>query len=340
MKNLVLLILPFVAFTQSIFCHGISDADKASMMSADYLQYIGLGASHMITGYDHLLFLFGVIFFLSKFKDIVWFISAFTIGHSITLIFATFMGISANYFLIDAVIALTVMYKGFDNIQGFQKYLNIQPPSIIKLVFVFGLIHGFGLSTRLQELPLGDSGLLLKIISFNVGVELGQIAALTLMLFILSGWRQKPSFQKFSVLTNVTIIFLGAMLFLMQMHGYEHHIMDAESKANTPIVYKDSTVINIPAGKSLEYKFLVKKGQTLNYHWESNGIALYYDFHGDVSGSKNGEFKSFEKQTAKSATGSQIAPFDGKFGWYWKNNSSQAVSVTLKSGGDYVVLGM
>lgn len=340
MKNLVLLIIPFLVSAQSIFSHGISDADKASMMSADYLQYIGLGASHMVTGYDHLLFLFGVIFFLSKFKDVVWFISAFTLGHSITLIFATFMGISANYFLIDAVIALTVMYKGFDNIQGFQKYFNIQPPNIIKLVFVFGLIHGFGLSTRLQELPLGDTGLLLKIISFNVGVELGQIAALTLMLFILSGWRQKPSFQKFSVLTNVTIIFLGAMLFLMQMHGYEHHVMDAEAKIHSPVIYKDNVLINIPAGKSLEYKFLLKKGQTLNYHWESNGIALYYDFHGDVSGSKTGEYKTFEKNTAISSTGSQIAPFDGKFGWYWKNNSKEPLSVTLKSSGDYIVLGL
>jgi hypothetical protein len=116
----------------------------------------------MITGYDHLLFLFGVMFFLTRFSAIIKFVTAFTAGHTITLIAATFVGIQANYFLVDAVIACTVIYKGFDNLDGFRKYLNVNSPNLLTAVFVFGLIHGFGLSTRLQQLPILGDGFLLR----------------------------------------------------------------------------------------------------------------------------------------------------------------------------------
>lgn len=204
------------------YAHGISEADQEAMLGGGYMQFVELGAGHMLTGYDHLLFLFGVVFFLSRFKDIIKFITAFTIGHSITLITATFLTVSVNYFLIDAVIALTVCYKGFDNIDGFKKVLNTQSPSLVGMVFAFGLIHGFGLSTRLQQLPLGDDGLLMKIISFNVGVELGQVAALAVMLVILNVWRRSASFERFSFASNVGLIVAGALLCLMQLHGLSH----------------------------------------------------------------------------------------------------------------------
>tara|TARA_B100001564_G_scaffold209203_1_gene176103 strand:+ start:111 stop:938 length:828 start_codon:yes stop_codon:yes gene_type:complete len=208
--------------TSQAFAHGMSEADKQKILDAGYWEYVELGTTHMITGYDHLLFLFGVIFFLTKFKDIVKFITAFTIGHSITLVFATLYGIQANYFLIDAVIALTVCYKGFDNLDGFKKYFQVKAPSLLGMVFAFGLIHGFGLSTRLQQLPLGDEGIVLRILAFNVGVEVGQIIALSIMLFILSGWRKTESFKHFSNASNVGLIIVGFMLLLMQLHGYEH----------------------------------------------------------------------------------------------------------------------
>lgn len=211
-----------ILLASQVFAHGMSEADKAKALEASYLDFIGLGASHMITGYDHLLFLFGVVFFLSNFKDIVKFITVFTIGHSITLIFATIYHIQANYFLVDAVIALTVIYKGFDNLDGFKKYLDIKSPNLLWMVFGFGLIHGFGLSTRLQMLPLAEDGLILRILAFNVGVEFGQIAALTIMLVLLAGWRKTASFTKFSKAANVLLIFAGFMLLLMQLHGYEH----------------------------------------------------------------------------------------------------------------------
>lgn len=202
------------------YAHGVTDADKLGLVSGGNIDYMFLGAKHMLTGYDHLLFLFGVIFFLTKFKDIVKFITAFTIGHSITLIFATFYEITASYYLIDAVIALSVCYKGFENIGGFKKYFKMESPNLQAVVFLFGLIHGFGLSTRLQQLPLGDDGLIWKILSFNVGVEVGQIVALSIMLVFLNQWRKKPSFMKFSTASNRGLILVGLVLFAFQMTGF------------------------------------------------------------------------------------------------------------------------
>lgn len=225
----LLILLAMTVFSNPVFAHGISDADKQRMIDGGYLQYIWLGATHMITGYDHLLFLFGVVFFLTNFRDIAKFVTAFTLGHSITLIFATFFGIMANYFLIDAVIALSVVYKGFDNNGGFKKYLNMKSPNLLGVVFVFGLIHGFGLSTRLQQLPLGDDavGMLFRIVSFNIGVELGQIAALVIMVGFLTAWRRSTEhhFQRFSIVSNNALIFAGFVLFYMQTHGYLHEVM-------------------------------------------------------------------------------------------------------------------
>jgi len=217
---LVFAILLNLIFVGMAAAHGVTDADKMSLVSGGNIDYIYLGAKHMITGYDHLLFLFGVIFFLTKFRDIVKFITAFTIGHSITLIFATFYEITASYYLIDAVIALSVCYKGFENIGGFKKYLKMESPNLQAVVFLFGLIHGFGLSTRLQQLPLGDNGLIWKILSFNVGVEFGQIAALSIMLLLLTQWRKTESFTRFSMASNSGLIVVGLALFVFQISGY------------------------------------------------------------------------------------------------------------------------
>lgn len=214
---LLLVLLPAVAMA-----HGISEADRQAMLDGGYLRYVWLGATHMLTGYDHLLFIFGVIFFLTGFRDIVRYITAFTLGHSITLVFATVLGISANYFLVDAVIALSVCYKGFDNLDGFNRCLGRPSPNLLLVIFGFGLIHGFGLSTRLQQLPLGDSGLIGRILSFNIGVEVGQVIALAVMLLIISGWRRTRSFTQFSTVSNGGLIAAGLFLFMMQMHGYGH----------------------------------------------------------------------------------------------------------------------
>lgn len=212
-------------FFSLAMAHGMSDADKKAMIAGGNIKYMWLGASHMLTGYDHLLFIFGIIFFLTGFKDIVRYITAFTLGHSCTLLLATLYHITANYYLVDAVIALSVCYKGFDNLDGFRKYLKVDPPNLLLAIFGFGLIHGFGLSTRLQLLPLEnltETGLVMRILSFNLGVEIGQVGALIIMLAVIAAWRRTRSFSLFSIVANNGLIIAGVFLFLMQMHGYVH----------------------------------------------------------------------------------------------------------------------
>jgi len=219
----LLIIVSLVFLTTHAYAHGMSEAEKQSILHGGNLQYLKIGAIHMLTGFDHLLFVFGIVFFLSTIFDVIKYITAFTVGHSITLITATLMGVTANYFLINAVIALSVCYIGYKNLGGFKKIFE-KAPSMIWVVFIFGLIHGFGLSTPLQQLSLGDEGIVWRILSFNLGVELGQIAALCVMVAILYKWKRTPSFQKFSNLSNNSLIYAGAFLFLFQMHGYSHAV--------------------------------------------------------------------------------------------------------------------
>lgn len=229
-----LLVVAMLVASIAAVAHGVSDEQAHEMMHAGPLQYMRLGAIHMVTGYDHLLFLFGVMFFLTRFRDILKFITAFTIGHSLTLIFATLAGIQANYYLVDAVIALTVCYKAFENLDGFRRLLEIRAPNLMLMVFTFGLIHGFGLSTRLQQLPLVDEGLVINILSFNVGVEIGQIAALLVMMLLLAGWRRTEIFRRFSIAANLGLFTAGCLLFLMQLHSYEHtHTHDDDHHEHT-----------------------------------------------------------------------------------------------------------
>lgn len=222
-KILQWLVALFALFAASqAFAHGMSAAEKQAIIDGGNLKYMLNGATHMLSGYDHLLFVFGIIFLLTHFKDIVKVITAFTLGHSATLIFATFNGIQVNYFLIDAVIALSICYIAFANLDGFRKYLNIEAPNLVMMITILGLIHGLGLSTRLQQLPLSEDQLLMNIISFNIGIEFGQIAALTVMLGVLALWRKSATFTPVSRASNMILIFAGLFLFLGQMHGYSH----------------------------------------------------------------------------------------------------------------------
>ena len=221
------------------WAHGVSAADQDAMLAGSALDFVELGAVHMLTGYDHLLFLFGVIFFLSSFRDVVRFISVFTLGHCITLLGATLAGVQANAYLIDAVIAVSVIYKGFENLDGFKRYFGRKSPNLLLMVFIFGLIHGFGLSTRLQEINLGEEGLIARILSFNVGVEVGQIAALSVMILVFSVWRKSDTYARWSTLANQALVLAGVALFVFQMNGYfteteieghdDHHVEKVDS---------------------------------------------------------------------------------------------------------------
>jgi len=213
MKKLLPLLLCMPLIGRS---HGVSESTVSAMADASLISFIVEGAKHMVTGYDHILFLIGVVFFLSSYFDIFKFITAFTIAHCITLIFATFYGITANAYLIDAVIAFSVIYKGFENLDGFKKYFSFNPPNLILMVFIFGLIHGFGLSTRLQEV---SNLSLSKILSFNVGVEFGQIAVLIIVFPLLSMIRGK-SFDRISRISNWILVVAGIFLLTYQLNGY------------------------------------------------------------------------------------------------------------------------
>ena len=210
----LLILLPLVGFA-----HGVSSADQELLRTGGLWAFIQVGATHMLTGYDHLLFLAGVIFYLNGFKDILKFITVFTIGHCITLISATYAGITADEHLVDAVIALSVLYKGFENLGGFEK-LNIKSPNLLLMVGIFGLIHGFGLSTRLQSFDIGQEQFLAKILCFNLGVEIGQVRALIPFVFIITLSRKHNQFPAFYKAVNWYLVLAGIALFVYQLYGY------------------------------------------------------------------------------------------------------------------------
>lgn len=213
--------MAFLLLPMAGLAHDMTDTARERMASGGYLEVMWTGAEHMLSGYDHLLFLLGVMFFLIRFVDILKFVTAFTVGHTLTLIAATYAGITANHYLIDAVIAVTVAYKGFENLNGFRRWLGVQAPNLLLMVFVFGLIHGFGLSARLQEVTLADDPALLgKILLFNVGVEFGQIAALLVMAFAIRAWQQVKGWALFSRLANMGLIVAGAGLLVFQLVGF------------------------------------------------------------------------------------------------------------------------
>ena len=223
----IILILINVTY---LFAHGVSQSTANAMSDASLLGWGWFGAEHMVTGYDHILFLVGVLFFLTNYFDIFKFITAFTIAHCITLIFATYWGITANAYLIDAVIAFSVIYKGFENLGGFKKIFSINAPNLILMIFIFGLIHGFGLSTKLQEVAV-DSNIDLsisQILSFNVGVELGQIIVLIILFPLLSLIRGNY-FKKISQIINWGLVLSGSFLLIYQLNNFfnddvHHHI--------------------------------------------------------------------------------------------------------------------
>jgi hypothetical protein len=178
-----------------------------------------LGAKHMVTGYDHLLFLVGVIFFLYRLKDVLVYVSLFAIGHSITLLLGVLGGVRANPYVIDAIIGFSVVYKAFENMDGFRRFFGVQP-NTKAAVFLFGLFHGFGLATKLQDFSLAPEGLVANIVSFNVGVEIGQVVALGAILTALTYWRARSGFTRHALAFNGIVMSCGLLLVGYQMSGY------------------------------------------------------------------------------------------------------------------------
>ncbi len=202
--------------------HGIAEGDKGyiqEIKGVHFLPFMYLGAKHMFTGYDHLLFLFGVIFFLYKLKDIGLYVSLFAIGHSTTMMAGVYFGTSISGYLIDAIIGFSVVYKALDNIGAFQRWFGVQPNTKVATL-VFGLFHGFGLATKVQEFELSSDGLLGNMVGFNIGVECGQLLALATILIAMGFWRRSDSFMRHAYTANVAMMSCGFMLIGYQLTGY------------------------------------------------------------------------------------------------------------------------
>ncbi|WP_281558839.1 HupE/UreJ family protein [Thalassomonas sp. RHCl1] len=204
------------------FAHGVDSSTRNFLETNSGVQIIPfmyIGAKHMVTGYDHLLFLVGVLFFLHRSRDVLLYVSMFTIGHSVTLMTGVLANVQINAYLIDAIIGLSVVYKGFDNLGGFKHFFGKQP-NPKAAVLIFGLFHGFGLATKIQEFQLPGEGLVANLLAFNVGVELGQFMALLFILLTINYWRKHESFNRFAKTTNTALMSAGFMLVGMQLTGY------------------------------------------------------------------------------------------------------------------------
>ena len=201
--------------------HGIEGDDQAFIVNATGAHigpYVYLGAKHMVTGYDHLLFLAGVIFFLYRLRDVALYVTLFAVGHSVTLLTGVLGGLHVNPYLVDAVIGLSVVYKAFENVGGFERMgVSIDTRAA---VLIFGFFHGFGLSTKLQDLAISEDGLIANMLSFNVGVEIGQLLALGVILIAFNIWRTTAGFLRHAFLSNVVLMCAGFMLMGYQLTGY------------------------------------------------------------------------------------------------------------------------
>jgi len=209
-------------FAPDALAHGVTGGDKGYIQEASGvlpIPFIYLGAKHMMTGYDHLLFLFGVIFFLYRLKDLSIYVTLFAVGHIVTLLSGVLMEISINAYIIDAIIGFSVVYKALDNMGAFQRWFGFQP-NTKAATLIFGLFHGFGLATKILEYEISPDGLLFNLIYFNIGVEIGQILALIVILIAINYWRKSGNFIRHAYSANTVMMMLGFLLMGYQITGY------------------------------------------------------------------------------------------------------------------------
>lgn len=219
---LAAVLLIFLASGAEAWAHNVAEGDKGYIQESSgtlILPFIYLGAKHMVTGYDHLLFLFGVIFFLYRLKDVGIYVTLFAIGHSTTLLFGVLTGITANAYLIDAIIGLSVVYKALDNLGAFQRWFGFQP-NTKAATLIFGFFHGFGLATKIIEFEIAEDGLIPNLLAFNVGVEIGQLLALGAILIVMGFWRRTQSFIRHAFAANTLLMTAGFMLVGNQLVGF------------------------------------------------------------------------------------------------------------------------
>lgn len=214
--------LALLLATSEGLAHAVAQGDKGyiqEITGVNILPFIYLGAKHMMTGYDHILFLFGVVFFLYRISHIGLYVSLFALGHSTTMILGVYFNVGINSYLIDAIIGLSVVYKALDNLGAFQRWLGFQP-NTKAATLIFGLFHGFGLATKVLEYEISPDGLIPNLLAFNVGVEIGQLLALAIILIGMGYWRRTSGFVRHAYTANVAMMSAGFVLVGMQLTGY------------------------------------------------------------------------------------------------------------------------
>ncbi|SHL84605.1 HupE / UreJ protein [Roseovarius marisflavi] len=215
-------VLMLIALATSASAHAVTPGDAGyiqEIFGVHVISFIYLGAKHMITGYDHILFLLGVVFFIYHMKDVAIYVSIFAVGHSVTMILGVWYGWGINAYIIDAIIGLSVVYKALDNLGAFQKWFGFQP-NTKAATLIFGLFHGTGLASKILDYQIAEDGLLGNLLSFNVGVELGQLLALFVILIVMGYWRRSPNFMRQATVANVIMVLLGLLLTYQQVMGY------------------------------------------------------------------------------------------------------------------------
>src|SRR5210317_1740515 len=222
-KNLILFITFLIfLFPSYVYSHNVTEGDAGyiqEIWGVHIIPFIYLGAKHMVTGYDHILFLLGVIFFLYRFKEIAIYVSIFAFGHSTTMLLGVIYNWGFNAYIVDAIIGLSVVYKALDNLGAYQRWFGFQP-NTKGATLIFGFFHGLGLATKVLDYEIAQDGLLMNLISFNIGVEIGQIIALVVILILMGFWRRLPNFMQHAYSTNVIMMFLGFILMGLQITGY------------------------------------------------------------------------------------------------------------------------
>lgn len=212
----------FPGMTPEAVAHGVTEGDKGYIQESSgtmLLPFVYLGAKHMVTGYDHLLFLFGVIFFLYRLKDVGMYVTLFAVGHSVTLLFGVLMDMGVNAYIIDAIIGFSIVYKALDNMGAYKRWFGFQPSTKIATL-IFGLFHGFGLATKILEYNISADGLIPNLFAFNVGVELGQLMGLALILIMMGYWRRSSGFMRHAYTANVVLMMFGFLFVGYQLTGF------------------------------------------------------------------------------------------------------------------------
>jgi hypothetical protein len=217
----VLALLLIAAVPATLLAHGVAAGDKGFIQQSSgvlLMPFAYLGAKHMVTGYDHLLFLLGVIFFLYRLKDVALYVTLFAVGHSTTLLLGVLLKVGVSAYLVDAIIGLSVVYKALDNLGAFKAWFGVSPDARVATL-IFGFFHGFGLATKILDFEMAEDGLIPNLVAFNVGVEIGQVLALSAILIAMNHWRRTRSFRPLAYRANVAIMTAGFVLIGYQMAG-------------------------------------------------------------------------------------------------------------------------